>query len=81
MPVKNVGQACGSNADCKNKNCVKNICTRRKRQNKKTPKKVGSKCSKNVDCVNKNCLDNICTRRTKKKKPSKKKSKSKNLIV
>ena len=70
MPVKNVGQACGSNADCKNKNCVKNICTRRKRQNKKTPKKVGSKCSKNVDCVNKNCLDNICTRRTKKKKPS-----------
>ena len=70
MPVKNVGQACGSNADCKNKNCVKNICTRRKRQNKKTPKKVGSKCSKNVDCVNKNCLDNICTRRTKKKKAS-----------
>ena len=71
MPSK-VGEKCGNNKDCKNKNCVAGKCTRKtaKKTQKKVSsasKKIGEACKTNKDCKNNNCVSKKCSRKTSKK--------------
>ena len=67
--MNKIGLYCNNNAECINKNCVNNICTRRSRVTQRelnTKKnKINFRCLDNSQCINKNCVNNICTRKNR----------------